>query len=120
MSTQQRQAFICDAIRTPFGRYGGALSSVRTDDLGKSPRGARVGPYLEGKGPAVLAAMDRIAGETGATLSQIALAWVAAQPGVTAPIASATSVAQLDEIMDSLDLTLTGEQLAALTGTGQG
>ena len=32
-----RQAFICDAIRTPFGRYGGALSSVRTDDLGAVP-----------------------------------------------------------------------------------
>ena len=31
------QAFICDAIRTPFGRYGGALSSVRTDDLGAIP-----------------------------------------------------------------------------------
>ncbi|MCB1995670.1 MAG: 3-oxoadipyl-CoA thiolase, partial [Rhodoferax sp.] len=31
------QAFICDAVRTPFGRYGGALSSVRTDDLGAIP-----------------------------------------------------------------------------------
>ncbi|HLL18787.1 MAG TPA: 3-oxoadipyl-CoA thiolase, partial [Rubrivivax sp.] len=30
-------AFICDAVRTPFGRYGGALSSVRTDDLGALP-----------------------------------------------------------------------------------
>ena len=37
MSHAQRQAFICDAIRTPFGRYGGALSSVRTDDLGAIP-----------------------------------------------------------------------------------
>ena len=37
MSQSQRQAFICDAIRTPFGRYGGALSSVRTDDLGAIP-----------------------------------------------------------------------------------
>jgi aryl-alcohol dehydrogenase-like predicted oxidoreductase len=94
------------------GKYRGA------DDLGKSPRGARVGPYIEGKGPVVLAVLDRIAGETGATLSQIALAWVAAQPGVTAPIASVTSVAQLDEIMGSLDVTLTGEQLAALTAAG--
>ena len=33
------QAYICDAIRTPFGRYGGALSSVRTDDLGAAPDG---------------------------------------------------------------------------------
>ncbi|WP_432768261.1 MAG: aldo/keto reductase [Sphingopyxis sp.] len=95
------------------GKYRGA------DDLGKSPRGARVKPYLDGNGPAVLAVMDRIAGETGATLSQIALAWVAAQPGVTAPIASATSVAQLDEIMDSADVALTDAQLAALTDAGR-
>ncbi|WP_428679030.1 aldo/keto reductase [Sphingopyxis sp.] len=94
------------------GKYRGA------DDLGKSRRGARVGPYIEGKGPAVLAVLDRIAGETGATLSQISLAWVAAQPGVTAPIASATSVAQLDEIMGSVEVTLTGDQLAALTAAG--
>ena len=37
MTTTQPQAFICDAIRTPIGRYGGALSSVRTDDLGAIP-----------------------------------------------------------------------------------
>src|SRR3546814_17426986 len=54
------------------GKYRGA------DDLGKSPRGARVKPYLEGRGPAVLEVMDGIAAEPGATLSQIALAWVAA------------------------------------------
>lgn len=107
-------------VVTYFSLASGYLSGKyrSADDLGKSPRGARVGPYIEGKGPAVLAAMDRIAGETGATLSQIALAWVAAQPGVSAPIASATSVQQLDEIMGSLDVTLTGEQLAALTSAG--
>ena len=59
-----------------------------------------------------------ISAETGATLSQIALAWVTAQPGVTAPIASATSTAQLDEIMASETLVLTDEQLAALTTAG--
>ena len=94
------------------GKYRGA------DDLGKSPRGARVQPYMEGRGPAMLAVMEGIAAETGATLSQIALAWVAAQPGVTAPIASATSTAQLDEIMASETLVLTDEQLAALTTAG--
>src|SRR3546814_772774 len=91
------------------GKYRGA------DDLGKSPRGARVKPYLEGRGPAVLAVMDGIAAETGATLSQIALAWVAAQPGVTAPIASATTVEQLDELMGSVDLKLSEDHLAALS-----
>lgn len=96
------------------GKYRGA------DDLGQSARGYKAKAYMAGRGPAVLAAMDRVAAETGATLSQIALAWVAAQPGVTAPIASATSTRQLDEIMGSLDLALTEEQLAALTEAGRG
>ena len=103
-------------VVTYFSLASGYLSGKYrdADDLGKSPRGARVKPYMEGRGPAVLAAMDCIAAETGATLSQIALAWVAAQPGVTAPIASATSVAQLDELMASLDLQLGEEHLATL------
>jgi len=109
-------------VITYFSLASGYLSGKyrSADDLGKSPRGASVKAYLEGKGPAMLAAIDRIAGETGATLSQIALAWVAAQPGVTAPIASATSVGQLDEILASEALTLTAEQLAALNDAGRG
>lgn len=103
-------------VVTYFSLASGYLSGKYREggDLGKSPRGARVKPYLEGRGPAVLAVMDAIAAETGATLSQMALAWVAAQPGVTAPIASATTVAQLDELLGSLDLRLSDEQLAAL------
>lgn len=95
------------------GYLTGKYRSV--DDIGRSARGPRVKPYVEGKGPAMLAAMDAIAAETGATLSQIALSWVAAQPGVTAPIASATTVEQLDELIGSLDLVLSDEQLAALS-----
>ncbi|MGV1681964.1 aldo/keto reductase [Sphingopyxis sp. NJF-3] len=108
-------------VVTYFSLASGYLSGKYRDagDLSKSPRGARVQPYMEGRGPAVLAAMERIAGETGATLPQIALAWVAVQPGVTAPIASATSVEQLDEIMGSEALRLSPEQLAALTGAGK-
>lgn len=104
-------------VVTYFSLASGYLSGKYREpgDLGKSPRGARVKPYLEGRGPAVLAVMDAIAAETGATLSQIALAWVAAQPGVTAPIASATTVAQLDELIGSLDLHLNDQQLAALS-----
>ncbi len=103
-------------VVTYFSLASGYLSGKyrSADDLGKSPRGARVKPYLEGRGPAVLSAMDRIAAETGATLPQIALAWVAAQPGVTAPIASATTAGQLDELLGSLDLRLSEDQLAAL------
>ncbi|MGH6694556.1 aldo/keto reductase [Sphingopyxis sp.] len=104
-------------VITYFSLASGYLSGKyrSADDLGKSPRGARVKPYLDGNGPAVLAVMDRIAAETGATLSQIALAWVAAQPGVTAPIASATTVEQLDELLGSLDLELSEEHQAALS-----
>lgn len=107
-------------VVTYFSLASGYLSGkYRTvDDIGGRARGPRVKPYLEGRGPAVLAVMDRIAGKTGATLSQIALAWVAAQPGVTAPIASATSVEQLDEIIGSENVVLTGEQIAALTAAG--
>lgn len=86
-----------------------------TDDLSKSPRGYKAKSYMEGRGPAVLAVLDGIAAETGATLSQIALAWVAQQPGVTAPIASATTVTQLEELLGSMKLELSADQLAALS-----
>lgn len=88
------------------------------DDLGQSVRGGRMGALLEGKGADVLAAMDAVAAETGASLAQIALAWLAAQPGVTAPIASATSVAQLEELIGSWDVVLSAEQVDRLTAAG--
>jgi len=103
-----------------YGLASGFLTGkYRTaDDLGQSVRGGRMGALLEGKGAAVLAAMDSVAAETGATLAQLALAWLAAQPGVTAPIASATSLGQLDELVGSWDVALTPEQLARLTAAG--
>lgn len=87
-------------------------------DLGKSVRGGRMSALLQGKGGAVLAAMDEISAETGASLARIALAWLAAQEGVTAPIASATSIEQLDDLAGSWDLALTSEQLDRLTAAG--
>jgi aryl-alcohol dehydrogenase-like predicted oxidoreductase len=99
-----------------YGLASGYLSGKYRSpaDQGKSVRGDRMAKYMEGNGPAVLAAMDGIAGETGATLAQIALAWVAAQPGLTAPIASATSLAQLDELLGAMTLELSGDQLKRL------
>lgn len=87
-------------------------------DLGKSVRGGRMGELLKGKGGTVLAAMDEVAAETGASHAQIALAWLAAQDGVTAPIASATSLEQLDELLGAWDVTLTSDQLDRLTAAG--
>jgi aryl-alcohol dehydrogenase-like predicted oxidoreductase len=85
-----------------------------SDDLGKSVRGMRNVEYLEGRGLRVLAALDEIAGETGAALASISLAWTMAQPGITAPIASATSVEQLEELLAALTLELTPDQIARL------
>lgn len=87
-------------------------------DLAKSVRGGGMAKLLAGKGAAVLVAMDAVAAETGATLAQIALAWLAAQEGVTAPIASATSVEQLEELVGAWRLALTAKQLARLTDAG--
>jgi aryl-alcohol dehydrogenase-like predicted oxidoreductase len=87
-------------------------------DFGKSVRGGRMAALLEGKGGAVLAAMDEVAAETGASLAQIALAWLAAQDGVTAPIASATSIEQLDDLIGAGDVELSRDQLDRLTVAG--
>jgi aryl-alcohol dehydrogenase-like predicted oxidoreductase len=84
------------------------------DDLGKSVRGMRNAEYLEGRGMRVLAALDEVAAETGAALATVALAWTKAQPGITAPIASATSVEQLHELIAALTLELTPDQIERL------
>jgi aryl-alcohol dehydrogenase-like predicted oxidoreductase len=85
-------------------------------DLDKSPRGLRNIAYLEGKGMKVLEALDHVAAENGAALVTIALAWLMVRPGVTAAIASATSVEQLTAAMH---LTLTPEQIARLDAASQ-
>ena len=84
------------------------------EDLGKSPRGLRNIDYLDGKGPLVLAALDAIAAETGASLATIALAWTKAQPEITAPIASATSVEQFKDLAAALTLDLSPHHIEAL------
>ncbi len=84
------------------------------DDLGKSARGLRVAEYLEGRGLRVLAALDEVAAETGAALATVALAWTMARPGITAPIASATGIDQVRELLASLTLELTAGQIERL------
>ena len=95
---------------------GYLTGKYRTEaDLGQSVRGGGVATYLEGNGPRVLAALDAVAAETGATPAQVALAWIAAQPGVAAPIASATSVAQVEELIGAMNLELSEAQVARLS-----
>ena len=99
-----------------YGLANGFLSGkYRTkDDLGKSVRGLRNTEYLEGRGMRVLAALDDVAAETGEAFATVALAWTMAQPGITAPIASATSVDQLRELVAALALDLTPSQIERL------
>ncbi len=85
-----------------------------TADKTKSVRGGGAVKHLEGKGKPVLAALDAVAARHGATCAQVALAWIMAKPAIAAPIASATSVAQLTELMGALALTLTGGDVAEL------
>lgn len=91
------------------GKYRGA------EDFGKSVRGAGMDKYLNPRGRAVLDALDAVAAETGTSPAQVAIAWTADRPGITAPIASATSLAQLDELIGAMELELSDAQMERLT-----
>lgn len=99
-----------------FALASGFLTGkYRTEaDLKKSARGGRMKDLLQGRGPALLAAMDRVAIRHNATLAQVALAWLMARPSITAPIASATSVAQLNELTPAVKIKLTVEDIREL------
>ena len=84
-------------------------------DLAKSSaRGGAVKKYLDAQGLKVLATLDEIAAAHKATTAQVALAWLMARPGITAPIASATSVDQLQELVGAASLTLAAGEIDAL------
>jgi aryl-alcohol dehydrogenase-like predicted oxidoreductase len=82
------------------GKYRSSL------DLGTGARSDAVKPYMNARGMNILAALDDVSSLLDTTPAQVALAWLIAQPTVTAPIASATSLAQLDELMVAAHLTL--------------
>ena len=84
-------------------------------DLGKSKaRGGAAAKYLNGHGLRVLATLDDVAKRHDATPAQVALAWLMTRPGITAPIASATSVAQVQELAGAVRLKLSADDLDAL------
>ncbi len=83
-------------------------------------RSYRVGNYLDPRGLAILGAMDTISAETGARHADIALAWLLAKKSVTAPIASATSLSQLESFKRAIDLTLSSEMMQLLDEAGAG
>ncbi len=91
------------------GKYRSAADLAQS-----SARSGAVKKYLNPRGLQVLAALDAVAASQRATPAQVALAWLMARPGLTAPIASATSVAQLRELMGATALTLDADAIATL------
>lgn len=75
-------------------------------DFGKSARGGRMSAYLNERGKRILAALDEVSARKGANPAQVALAWLMARPGLTAPIASATSLEQMKDLVASTKLHL--------------
>lgn len=112
VKTQQMGTINYYALASGFlsGKYRSAA------DAGKSARGQKiVDTYLNERGMRILKALDEVSEDAGCTPAQAALAWQIAQPGITSPIVSATSLAQLDELVKAASLTLTHDQLTKLT-----
>ncbi len=113
-------AGICAAngigVITYFSLAGGFLTGKYRSqvDLSKSARGSDVEKYLDARGQRILAALDEVAAQYQATPARVAIAWLIAQPVVTAPIASATSLAQLAELVAAAALRLDAAAVARL------
>jgi aryl-alcohol dehydrogenase-like predicted oxidoreductase len=107
-------------VITYFSLAAGFLSGkyrTKADTEGKA-RENRVAKYLDDKGMKILAALDTVSRETGAKPAEIALAWLLQKKAVTAPIASATSLAQLEALINSAKLTLTADAMGLLDKAG--
>jgi len=83
-------------------------------DLSKSPRGQGVKQYLNDRGFLVLESLDQVARRHASTPARVALAWLIARPSVTAPIASATSLEQLNDLIEATKLELDQASIESL------
>lgn len=103
-------------VITYFSLAKGFLSGKyrSEEDLGQSERGEDVGSYLNARGMRILAALDAVSSRHSAKQAEVALAWVIARPGVTAPIASATKPDQMDSLIRAVSLKLTADDMAEL------
>lgn len=103
-------------VVTYFSLAAGFLSGKyrSTADFGQSARGSGMGKYLTPRGGTILTAVDAVAARHDAKPAEIALAWLIAREGVTAPIASATRVAHVDSFARAASLVLTAEDVATL------
>lgn len=100
-----------------YGLAAGFLTGKyrNKEEAAKSPtRGGKVKNYFDSRGVAILEALAGVAKAKSATSAQVALAWLMAQPTITAPIASATKVDQLQDILGAAKLSLTNEDMTAL------
>ncbi|WP_115717841.1 aldo/keto reductase [Gallaecimonas mangrovi] len=88
-------------------------------DLGKSKRGSGIEKYLNPRGQAILEALDVVASNHNAKPAEVALAWLINKDTVTAPIASATSVAQVQSFAKAASLQLAGDEMALLDMAGK-
>jgi aryl-alcohol dehydrogenase-like predicted oxidoreductase len=95
------------------GKYRSPNDAARNPD-----RGGRLKRYLDARGMRILSVLETVAKRHGVTQAQTALAWLMAKPLITAPIVSATSVAQLTDIMKAPSIKLTAEDIAALDAVG--
>lgn len=86
----------------------------KPEDIAGSAREGLVKRYLDERGMTILAALDEVSAQTGASHAQIALAWLLARPAVTSPVVSATSLEQLDRTLASVDLALSAAHIAML------
>jgi aryl-alcohol dehydrogenase-like predicted oxidoreductase len=117
---------VCKAEQLGVINYSSLASGFLTGkyrsdaDLNKSPRGGGVRKYLHSGGRRVLLALDEIAEAHKATPAQVALAWLIARPTVTAPIASATSLEQLQDIVHAVHLKLDAHDIEALSAASVG
>lgn len=88
-------------------------------DLSQSQRGQGINKYLNARGFAILDAVDKVAEKHNVKPAEVALAWLIAQPGVTAPIASATKIAHVESFVTAVSLALSSEDIAALNNAGR-
>ena len=116
---QREQVGVINYYSLAAGFLTGKYRSA--EDASRSPRGGGVvTKYVNERGLRILAALDDAARRLGATPGQVAIAWLLAQPGVTSPIASATSLAQLRELVAAAQLKLDADTLRELDAASAG
>jgi aryl-alcohol dehydrogenase-like predicted oxidoreductase len=111
---------VCSANRLgviPYFSLGAGFLTGKyrsENDLSKSPRGARVKNYLNERGLRILSSLDEVARQHNSTPARVSLAWLMARPSITAPIASATNLDQLGDLIEATRVKLDPASLGAL------